>query len=357
MTKDASFKRAVRERVRRTGEKYSAARAALESDGLRQRINRPVQHEAVKTHLERHYGIRINSIALFDRDHPATLIVERSDGPTWVARLFTSTADRLERVEADAEVLRWLESHEYPAERLAHPEPVTSLDGSGVMVTHFVPGGRTIATPDTQRALGELLGRLHALPTAEGAMARDGGSFDHDPAYVGRPAADVAASMNFMRTVEDAVDPKGREKFAWLLEQVARADDLEGLPEAFTHANFGTFNAVAAPGGEPVIVGWAASGRAPRLAAVGWHLYCTGGDRTQIDAFVEGYSNHVRLTDDELQRLHAAIILRDLYLGCWYYWLSVSSGYAPSGGEGWWPSPTYWEPVAAHAVEAFRSQR
>ena len=352
MTKDGNFKRAVRARVRRTGEKYTAARAAMESDGLRQRIRRPVQHEALKAHLEQHYGIHITSVVQFDDDHPATLIVERSDGPTWVARLFTSTADRFERVEADAEILRLLESHRYPAERLAHPEPVTSLDGSGVMVTNFVPGGRVTATPETQRVLGELLGRLHALPPADGAMARDGGSFDHDPAYVGRPAADVAASMNFLRTVEGAVDPKGRAKFDWLLEQVAHADDCEGLPEAFTHANYGTFNAIGAPGDEPVIVGWAASGRAPRLASIGWQLYCTGGNRDQIEALVEGYARHVQLTDEELERLPGAVILRDLYLGCWYYWASVSSGYTPSGGEGWWPDPVYQKAIAAHAVEA-----
>ncbi len=356
MTKDGDFKRAVRARARRTGEKYTQARAAMENHALRARIARPVDHEALKSHLENHYGIHITSMNAFDADHPATLIVERSDGPTWVARLFTSTADRFERVEADAEILRWLESHAYPAERLAHAEPVTSLDGSGVMVTEFVPGGRAVATPETQRSLGDLLGRLHALPLAEGAMARDGGAFDHDPTYVGRPAADVAAAMNFLRTVEGGVDPKGREKFGWLVEQVANADDCEGLPEAFTHANYGTFNAVAAPAGL-VVVGWAASGRAPRLASIGWQLYCTGGDTDQIDAIAEGYAKHVRLTDEELERLHGAVILRDLYLGSWYYWTSVSSGYTPSGGEGWWPSPTYWEPVAAHAVEAFRSHR
>jgi len=356
MTKDASFKRAVRERVRRTGEKYSAARAAMEAQGLRDRIARPVRHDALQDHLERHYGIRISSVTPFDGDHPATLIVERSDGPTWVARVFTSTADRLDRVEGDAEVLRWLAAKGYPAERLAHPDPVTSLDGSGVMVTEFVPGGRVVATPQTQEVLGELLARLHALPMAD-APKRTGGSFDHDPEYVGRPTADIAAAMNFLRTVEAGVAPKGRDKFAWLLEQVTTADDCEGLPEAFTHANYGTFNAIAAPDGETVIVGWAASGRAPRLASVGWSLWCTGGNREQIDGFVRGYAKHVHLTDDELARLPGAIMLRDLYLGGWYYWASVSSGYTPTGAEGWWPSPEFQEAIAEHAANAFRSHR
>jgi len=378
MTKDGSFKRAVRTRARATGEKYTQARAAMENDLLRERIARPVQHEALKAHLEARYGINITSLKVFDVDHPATLIVDRSDGPAWVARVFSSTADSVERVEADAEILRWLATKGYPAERLAHPEPVSLLEqagvaaasgdehrfgssrtmsvpvGTGVLVTELVQGTRFPSSPGVQGRLGDLLGRLHAMPLAPGAVARDGGSFDHDPAHCGRPSCDLAAALNFLDTVQYRVDPERRDKFDWLRDQVLSADDCEGLPEAFTHANYGDFNAIQSSDGELVIVGWSASGRAPRLPALAWLLFCSGGGAEQIDAITRAYARHVQVADEELDRLEGALMIRYLYLSCWYYWTSVSSGYTPSGGEGWWPDPAYAGRIAERAIAAFR---
>ncbi|WP_206686075.1 hypothetical protein [Kribbella qitaiheensis] len=64
MTKQGSFKRAVRERARETGQRYTQALADLEQ------INRspfartrPFEHFDLKTHLETRYGIQISSLA------------------------------------------------------------------------------------------------------------------------------------------------------------------------------------------------------------------------------------------------------------------------------------------------------
>ena len=53
------------------------------------------------------------------------------------------------------------------------------------------------------------------------------------------------------------------------------AGDVEGLPAAFTHTNFHAWAAVGAPG-DLAIVGWAGSGRGPRLPAVAWLLSTAG---------------------------------------------------------------------------------
>jgi hypothetical protein len=149
-----------------------------------------------------------------------------------VARVFSSPADKVSRVEDDADILRFLASHDFPAERLAHDEPVSVLDGGGVIVTEFVEGGRPtdalgrVESPAVHYELASLLGRLHTLPAAGGAVARDGGSEEHDGGfYVGRPKQDLAAAMSFLVSVEDAVAPEGREKFEWLRDQVENADD------------------------------------------------------------------------------------------------------------------------------------
>src|SRR4029077_4122834 len=99
------------------------------------------------------------------------------------------------------------------------------------------------------RALGDLLGRLHALPAAPGAMARDGGAFDHDPASEGTPGRDLAAALNFLSVVQDRVAPEHRARYESLRERVEHADACDGLPEALTHPNFGAFNLVVTPDG------------------------------------------------------------------------------------------------------------
>ena len=374
MPKDGSFKRAVRARARESGEKYAAVRAAMEAAGkdadepLWRWSSPAFEHDALRAHLEDSYGIRVTSMAPFDVDHPATLRIERSDGLPWVARVYAaraqdregrpvrieSRADLAERVIGDAEILRWLELNNYPAERLAHDEPVTVLEGWAVMVTEYVSGEQPPPSPATSGRLGDLLGRLHALPLEDGAMSREGGAFGHEPAYVGRPAADVAAAMSFLRSIESGVDPKGRGKYDWLVAQVASAEDCEGLPEAFTHANYGRHSTIQRPDGELVVVAWADSGRGPRLATLGWLLCNKHGLPEHLEANVRGYGRHIRLTDEELDRLPGAVLMRNLYLACWDYRAWVAAGYTPSGDEEWWPNPEAATEIASLAVAVLR---
>jgi hypothetical protein len=242
---------------------------------------------------------------------------------------------------------------------------VSVLDGSGVIVTEFVDGGRpidnpTTNTPATWRELASLLGRLHALPSAGGAVARDGGSFAHagplhdGVLYIGRPGRSLAAAMSMLVSVEDEVAPEGREQFEWLRDAVENADDAEGLPEALTHGNYNGWAAVGKPG-NLVFLGWAGAGRGPRLAALAWLLKTAANGSPASDyisAVAQGYREHVRLTDDELDRLAGVINLVPLNMASFYYRMSVQTGYTPSGGEGWWPKPDRAERLAAEAVEA-----
>ena len=378
MTRQGSFKRAVRQHARRTGQRYTEARADLELAGRQAFVHaRPFEHDALTRHLEATYGIRITSLASIDDDpktrprgswpghYPGTLLVKREDGPPWMARIFSSPADRVSRAEGDAEILRFLADCSYPAERVAHEKPVSVFSGSGVIVTEFIDGGRPTdgrgggVSPAVQQELGSLLGRLHALPEAGGAVARDGGSDDSDGGFhVGRPKQDLAAAMSFLVSVEDSVAPEGREGFDLLCDLVEHADDAEGLPEALTHGNFHAWSAVGAPG-HLVITGWAGSGRGPRLPALAWLLRTAAeGSPELADAVIRGYSEHVRLTDDELDRLPGVLTMKPLWLASVQYQQSVRSGRTPTLDDGWpsWAvdAPGRAERIAARAIAALR---
>lgn len=379
MTKQGSFKRAVRVRARETGQRYAQARADLEIAGRQEfTTTRPFDRDELKDHLESTYAVKVASLAPIDDDpktrphgswpghYASTLFVRRANGAPWIARVFSSTADQVSRVQGDAAILRFLAAHDYPAERVATDHPVSVLGGKGVIVTEFIEGGRPtndhdrVTSLEVSRELGSLLGRLHALPAGTGAVARDGGAEETDGGFhVGRPKQDLAAAMSFLVSVEDEVGPEGREAFTWLRDQVESSDDAEGLPEALTHSNYHYWSAVGRPGNLSV-VGWAGSGRGPRLPALAW-LLRTAAETDQehlehVDAVVRGYREHVQLSGDELDRLRDVLNLRPLWLSCLGFRMAVrSGGTTPDTG---WVGPgglELTERLAARVIETLRS--
>ncbi|MDN5725209.1 MAG: aminoglycoside phosphotransferase family protein [Propionibacteriales bacterium] len=351
MTKQGSFKRAARERARATGQRYTQARADLELANRQEFIgSRPYEPGVLTAHLEAQYGIRIDSIMAIDDDprtrpagswpghYPSTLVVKQVDGQQWIARIFSSSADRVSRVHGDADILAFLATHDFPAERIAHDDPVTVLDGKGIIVTTFIDGGRPRAdNPSVWAELGALLGRLHALPSAGGAVARDGGAEEHGGGFhIGRPKEDLAAAMGFLVSVEDKVTSASRARYDWLTEQVENADDAEGLPEALTHSNYHPWAAVG-PVGNLAIVGWAGSGRGPRLPALAWLLRTAVESNTtaNVAAVLRGYAEHIQLTDEELYRLRPILDLRPLWLDCLDFRMTINAGGTPMINEGW----------------------
>ena len=376
MTQQGSFKRAVRQRAAATGQRYTQALADLEQ------INRspfartrPVRLVGLGDHLAERYGATISWVAPIDDDlatrprgswpghYPSTLYVRRPDGPPWIARVFSSAADRLDRVQGDAEILRFLAEQGFPAERLAADDPVSIFETSAVIITEVVEGGRPTDAdgrsddPAVLAELGGLLGRLHALPASGGAVSRDGGAEEADGGfYVGRPGCDLAAAMGFLAAAEATMPKAAREKFDWLRAQVETADDAEGLPEALTHSNFHLWSAVGVPGGL-TIVGWAGSGRGPRLPALAWLLRTAAeGGPHLVDAVLRGYREHVQLTEDELDRLPGILNLRPLWLACLDLRMTVEAGGTPALEGGWLHpnSAEHAERLAAEVVGALR---
>jgi Ser/Thr protein kinase RdoA (MazF antagonist) len=356
MTKDASFKRVVRRHAEETGQRYTEALTDLE--GLGARMHHEPDPERLLAHLRDRYGIDPVAATKLSVHKTYVFRIDRKDGSPWVARAFPPARPRA-GVEGDAAILRFLERQDYPAERLAAGEAVSDVDGSAVLVTRFVDGARLPGGAAKFAMMGELLGRLHALPYDDSA-SRPGGASGEDPDHEGTPRQDLLAALSFLDAVDTKVPAAERERFERLRDQVRSAHDGHGLPEGLLHGNLlhAPDHAILSGQG-PVAINWKASGRGPRLADFAYLLWGTGSwnprrpDQACIDAAVSAYRRHIEPTSDELDRLEEVMYIRTLYLVCFGYRRDLTNG---SAFDEWWfiePSG-YFSSTAAAARAAFR---
>lgn len=238
-----------------------------------------------------------------------------------------------ERVHGDAEILRLLEDHDFPAERCAHAAPVTSYQGQTLLVTTLVEGSPSAVTAEHEAALADLLGRLHTMPVREGAASRPGGALHHDPAREGRPCEDIVAATAFLDVTAERIDDEHRPLLQELRRLAAAADGCEGLPDALLHPDMVGPNVLVTATGDRVAIDWTGAGIGPRLSSFAFVLWgaglVPGGDDAIIEAIVQSYRRHVELTSEELDRLECAMLARPLYFAAWGLWRAVMKGVEP----------------------------
>jgi Ser/Thr protein kinase RdoA (MazF antagonist) len=316
--------------------------------------------ERLVAHLRDHYGIDAVSATKLSVHNTYVFRIDRKDGDPWVARAFPPARPRA-GVEGDAAILRFLERQGYPAERLAADDAVSDFDGSAVLVTQFVDGVPLPRTPEQFAIMGDLLGRLHALPFDKSA-SRPGGASGEDPSREGTPRQDLLAALSFLDTVDTKVAPPDRDRFERLRDQVRSADDGHGLPEGLLHGNL--LHAVShaiISGQGPVAINWKASGRGPRLADFAWLMWGTGTwnprvlNEESIQAAVNAYRRHIEPTDEELDRLEAVMYIRPLYLVCFGYRRALANGVG-SAEWGFIEPSEYFSSTAAAVRAAYRRQ-
>ena len=331
MTRNASFKKVVRRHAAETGQRYTEALTDLE--GLGARMDHEPAAEALLAHLADRYGIDPIRATKLSVHKGYVFRIDHAGDEPWVARAFPPARPRV-GVEGDAAILRFLERQDYPAERLAVDEPVSDLGGSAILVTRFVEGETLPDGAEKFAVMGDLLGRLHALPHDD-SIDRPGGASGEDPSREGTPRQDLLAALAFLDAVDTKVPAGERERFERLRAAVRSADDGDGLPEALLHGNLlhAPDHALRSADG-PVAINWKASGWGPRLADFAYLIWGTGSwnprrpDRERIDAAVNAYRRHIEPTDDELDRLEGVMYIRTLYLTCFGYRRAVSAGVA-----------------------------
>ncbi len=359
MTRDGSFKKVVRRHADQTGQRYTQALTDLQ--GLGTRMHHEPSAERLLPHLRDRYGIDAVAATKLSVHKTYVFRIESSDGAPWVARAFPPARPRA-GAEGDAAILRFLERQGYPAERLAAADAVSDFDGSAVLVTRFIESVPLPEGAEKFAIMGDLLGRLHALPLDE-SVGRPGGASGEDPSREGSPRQDLLAALAFLDAVDTKVPAADRERFEQLRNQVRTADDGHGLPEGLLHGNLlhAPDHAVVSGQG-PVAINWKASGRGPRLADFAYLIWGTGAwsprrpNQEWIDAAVNAYRRHVEPTEEELDRLEAVMYIRTLYLVCFGYRRAITKGRA-FNEWGFIEPPEYYTATAAATRAAFRRRR
>lgn len=308
-------------------------------------------------HLNNHYDVKVTGLHRPQGHNPFVLRVDRDDGPSWIARVFTKRP--VERVRGDAEILQLLEDRGYPAERCASPEPVSTRGDTAVLVTEYVPGPMPTSDAASLRELGALLGRLHSLDDLAGAALRDAGSWHGDPDHEGLPREDLAGALGMLDEIAARVATPHRPRLEALRDQIASADTCDDLPRCLVHPDPGPVNAISSVGGI-TLVDWTAAGTGPRVVSLALLLVSAlrqprGWNPIAVDAVIAGYRQHVNLDVDEVQRLGAAMHIRALYWACYYYRMSVQSRYTPTGAEAWWPDREAIGAINTHASAVLSS--
>jgi len=312
--------------------------------------------ELLRRYLERRYGIQIVAMDRLDRRiYRASLKV----GPSWVVRAFSARREA-ERVQGDADLLNFLESQGFPAERCARPDAVTNPRGRGVLVTKFVEGKKPECSPGTLRSLGELLGRLNTLPADSGAPAREAGALHVYTPNEGLPRRDLASAGAWLDGAQERVPSQNRGPLESLRAQLSRADDCGDLPRALIHPDPVMKNVIESEG-QMILVDWTGAGRGPRvlpLALLIWSCALLGDGRwspERVDPIVEGYSSKIRLERDEVQRLGSAMKVRPLVFACWRYSHATKVGKIPDGTEWWWPNDELADSIAGRTMSLLRT--
>jgi len=270
----------------------------------------PLRVDGLGGHLQDRYEVEVAQIVPLD---VGVFRVDRRDGSPWVARVFAPERPRA-GVAEDAVILRALERAGFPAERCAHPEPVSELLGQGVLVTDFLPDHGPMRPGRAAAILGALLGRLHAHPVTN---VRPGGAWHH-LSFAGGPREEIAAAAELLDEHLPQVGVRELALFDRLRDEVADVDDCHDLPHAFVHPDFVLANAISTADDKLAIVDWTGAGRGPRLWSIGFLLWAAGAlDLRLIDLVVSRYRRAVELEPAELDRLAGAIRGRPIMLETW----------------------------------------
>jgi Ser/Thr protein kinase RdoA (MazF antagonist) len=214
------------------------------------------------------------------------------------------------------------------------------VDGWRLVLTSFVDGIPTDQTATPYYELAAILGRLHALFTAEQL------ALHMIPIAERSMEAEMAMSLDDLLAVKLPIPLQFlpfREELLSAMEAIDRCADL---PDVLIHNDFQPGNIVQAANGSLTVIDWDGAGRCPAILDLGYlisSIHPAGEarpDAARIQEVMKGYSEHYHLSPAELEHLPDAIRFRPIT-----YLTSDFAAYIASGDQ---PDPSYLDALAAY---------
>lgn len=268
-------------------------------------------------HLEATYKVGVKKMAPLEPWGPeGAQRVDLENGESWVARPHGPQRP-VEEVHGDAEILRFLEHHDFPAERLADAEPVSRLGPASVIVTKLLPGRncRDDADRATIHGIARMLGQLHTLPAVDGAVSRPAGGWHHLSQAGGGREEDVRILLPLIADAGQRLPDSEQTACKELAIEVESIDLCRELPHCLINVDFGGPNIIKWRD-QLSAIDWTGAGRGPRIHSL--PIFGLGSRNPRlVDVLVAGYRHYVTLEPEELDRLPGAIVAHWLVLQAW----------------------------------------
>jgi Ser/Thr protein kinase RdoA (MazF antagonist) len=286
--------------------------------------------------LERMYYAGPVQLSLLAHGEKDVFHVQRSPAPDWIVRIYpvTDPAPSRDRVLALAQLLVFLEHHQYPAERVVRTIDgafTTRIDRWHILVTTYLgpplqtwqPASTGLADPNLIHAgssnrdpqllfiIGALLSRLHALDATGPA-----GELITAPGL--QAASELAWASHCLAQIQDRVPPHLQDEYARLTTRIRQIRRFDECPQTIIHGDAHLGNVVVTPTNAFVLIDWEAAGRGAAVTDLGLLLSSSvdPSDDTLnvaiIHAIIDGYCAHRAITQVERDLLPDALSLRVL---------------------------------------------
>ena len=327
--------------------------------------------------LEDVYQAGSLQLALLAHGAKDVLHVQRACAPDWIMRIYpvTDPAPSRDRVLALAQLLVFLEQHQYPAERvvrtidgtlttrigachvlvttyLGSPLQVWQPASTGVTDPDRVQAGTTKRDPQLLYSIGALLGRLHALdatgPTVELAI---GSGL--------QAAAELAWASDQLAQLQARVPAHLREEYARLTTRIQQVRHFDECPQMIIHGDCHLGNVVGTPTHGYSFVDWEAAGRGAAVTDLGLLLSSSldPSDDTLngavIHSIIDGYCAHRMVSQIERDLLADAVRFRILVTLAGAYEQRSSPDYQPTQ-QFWGSTYAAWEQQEQRATQIAR---
>jgi Ser/Thr protein kinase RdoA (MazF antagonist) len=328
--------------------------------------------------LERVYHAGPVQFSLLAYGEKDVFHAHRSSAPDWIVRIYPTTdpAPSRDRVLELAQLLVFLEHHQYPAERVVRTIDgalTTRIDQWHILVTtylgpplqvwqpastrsadpNFIHAGNSNRDPQLLFIIGALLGRLHALdataPAAELITA---------PGL--QAASELAWASHCLAQVQDHVPAYLQEEYARLTTRIQQVRCFDECPQTIIHGDGHLGNVVVTPTNAYVFIDWEAAGRGAAVTDLGLLLSSSvdPSDDTLnvpvIHAIIDGYCAHRVVSQIERDLLPDALRFRILVTLAGAFEQRSSPDYQPT--QRFWGC-TYedWERHERHATRIART--